>query len=187
MEIEEIEKRFKEVTKLRSDIKIDYYPITEHIGFEIRMVEKKNHSEVFTPLELIDKMLEISKPKSNKYNMDLCAGHGQFTVRMLRKFISENSNFDIGDYLKNLHWFNEINIDSVLQIIYVFGKNINIAVGPAQELKNYPTDENKIWLNGIFAWDESLKRWINKDIKELEEMNKQTIDTDIKVQSKKLF
>jgi len=187
MKIEEIEKRFKEVTKLSPDVKINYYPIKEHVGFEVRMNEKKNHGEVFTPLQLVDKMLKISKPKPDKYNMDLCSGHGQFTVRMLRKFIEENASFDIENYLKNLHWFNEINLDSVLQTIYIFGENINMAIGPAEELKKYPCDENKIWLKGIFLWDNYLKRWVNKDVEEIVEINKQSIDNNIKVQSKQLF
>ena len=163
-----IENKFKEITLLSQATDLSIYPITEHTGFEIRMNEKKEHGEVFTPIELVDKMIEISKPEPDKLNMDLCAGHGQFTIRILRKFVNENKNFNIYSYLQKYHWFNEYNIDSSLKLLYIFGENINLCVGPAQELKSMPTDINGFWLKGVFYWDQLLNRWSSKDIEELE-------------------
>jgi hypothetical protein len=187
MDIFSIEKRFKEVTLLPQGTDLTQYPLTEHIGFQIRETEKKTNGEVFTPLQLVDKMIEISKPVYNKFNMDLCAGHGQFTIRILRKFANEHPAFDIPSYLKNYHWFNEYNIDSSLKLIYIFGEFINLAVGPAQELKRMPCDENGIWLKGIFYWDETFKKWVSKDIVELENILNSTTNNTIKSSSKALF
>ena len=155
MKIEQIEQRFKEVTKLQPLVDLTVYPLTEHVGFEIRLQEKKDNGEVFTPLQLVDRMLEISNPQPDKFNMDLCAGHGQFTVRMLRRFVNQNKDFDIYCYLKNFHWFNELNPKSVEDLIYIFGKDINIAAGPAQELKYMP-EEDGVWKPGIWWWN---KQW----------------------------
>ena len=157
-----IESRFKEITGLDSTIDLSIFPITEHIPFTTRNSNKKTHGEVFTPVEIVDKMLLISNPDPNKFNMDLCAGRGQFTIRMLRKFINENKKFDIEYYLKNLHWFNELNQTSVDELIYIFGDKINCANGPAQELQSYPIDENKNWVKGIIKWNG--KNWDNKEV-----------------------
>lgn len=187
LKLENIETRFKEVSGLPLETDISYYPIIEHIGFEIRLQEKKQHGEVFTPLELVDRMLEISKPETDKYNLDLCAGYGQFTVRILRRFISQDPNFNIDLYLKNLHWFNELNIDSAKKLVYIFREKINLAVGPAQELKNYPCDSKGIWLKGIFFYDSTIKKWVSKDIKELNELSMENINSNNKINSKALF
>lgn len=186
--ITEIEKRFKEITGLSEKTDLTIYPITEHVGFEIRNEQKKESGEVFTPLELVDRMLEISNPNAAKFNMDLCAGRGQFTIRILRRFVNENPNFDINNYLRNFHWFNELNIQSCIELVYIFGENINLAIGPAQELQNYPTNfETNVWERGIYYWDLSYKKWISKDITDLTNLLNGCINTDIKVTSKSLF
>lgn len=185
--IEAIETRFKEITGLPLSLDISKFPLTEHIGFAIRSKEKQELGEVFTPLHLVDKMIGIAKPEPTKFNMDLCAGHGQFTVRMLRKFKNDNPDFAIESYLKDLHWFNEFNVKSALDLLYIFGENINLAVGPAQELKNFPQDETKTWRRGIFYYEPSIKRWIKSDLKELEKISMATIVTEKKVHSKQLF
>lgn len=179
-----IESRFKEVTKLPSNTKIDYFPITEHIGFKIRLLEKKDHGEVFTPLNLVDRMINISKPNPDKFNMDLCAGHGQFTIRLLRKFYSDNNNFDVNNYLENVHWFNELNLYSALELIYIFGDRINLAIGPAEELKRYPQDTNEVWQKGIFYYDENLQYWVKKNTEQIREIADKPKTT---VTSKQLF
>lgn len=181
------ESRFKDTTRLDKETDLSFYPLIEHIGFEIRMQEKKENGEVFTPLNLVDRMLEISKPEPDKFNLDLCAGHGQFTIRMLRKFYNADQTFDIDNYLKNYHWFNELNIDSAKKLIYIFGENINLAIGPAQELKNFPCDESSVWLKGIFYYDTSIKRWLSKDIKELDNILNNCINPISEVNSKALF
>ena len=162
-QINNIESRFKEITDITYDLSI--YPILTPSPFKIRTDLKNSHGEVFTPLDLVDKMLEISKPNPNKFNLDLCSGRGQFTIRMLRKFHNENNNFNIEYYLENLHWFNELNEDSANDLQYIFGNKINLAIGPAQELKHYPVDVNNIWVTGIVKWNG--KHWETNDDKKL--------------------
>lgn len=68
----------------------------------------------------------------NKYNIDLCAGRGQFTIRMLRYLTNTYKDFDLSYYMKHYHWFNEYNIDNAMDITKIFGNAVNLLVGPAQ-------------------------------------------------------
>lgn len=175
MNIKEIESRFTEVTGISPDTNLSVYPLTEHVGFKIRIQEKKDNGEVFTPLELVDRMLEISKPEPNKFNMDLCAGRGQFTIRILRKFQNQSPDFDIDYYLKNFHWFNELNIDSVKKLFYIFGKDINILIGDARKIKEIKNQVYGIWIYENDQWLETTYEKIN------------SIPIIIEQKSKKLF
>lgn len=187
MILENIENRFKEITSVDNKTDLSLYPITEHIGFAIRVDNKKDKGEVFTPLNLVDKMLEISKPEPDKYNMDLCAGHGQFTVRMLRKFTNEQPEFNLTEYLQNLHWFNELNIQSCKELLYIFGNDINLAIGPAQELKSYPSDIKNMWQKGIFIWNDEVSKWITIEPAELLVLEINQTSSTTKLNAKPLF
>lgn len=160
-DILEYERRFKEITGLDQDLSV--FPITELAKFPIRKELSKSHGEVFTPPSIVDKMLLTSKPKCDAFNLDLCAGRGQFTIRMLRKFTLECSNFSIKDYLKKYHWFNEMNEESCREILSVFGVDINLAVGPAQELRSYPMEIDGIWKRGIYKFHEFDGSWKKVD------------------------
>jgi hypothetical protein len=158
MKLNNIEQKFKEVAGVNPLHDLQIYPLTEHVGFDVRDSEKKANGEVFTPLQLVDKMLEISKPKHNKLNMDLCAGRGQFTIRMIRKFTNEIPDFDLSHYLKKYHWFNEYNIASCLELIDIFGEDINLTCGDARELKNMKDN-----IHGIWFWEGANWSKITKD------------------------
>lgn len=158
MKIESIESRFKEVTQLDADFSI--WPHTE-VYRQVRRTEFKDKGEVFTPTVLVDKMIEIAKPKPNEVNLDMCSGQGQFTVRMLRYFYNQDSNFNCESYLKENHWFNEINEVNVESLKYIFGENINILIGDARMIKHMKTDETGKPLKGI--WYFKNNNWsINK-------------------------
>ena len=145
---------FQEVTGMT----VPDYPTIDIMTYNIRHDNKKLFGEVFTPFAIVDKMLETSKPISTKKNIDLCAGHGQFTIRMLMKFKKENKEFNVQEYLKTKHWFNEYNTESAKDIVYIFGTEINLAIGPAEKLNEYPVDNNE-WKKGIFCYNENLKSW----------------------------
>lgn len=167
--IEEIEKCFKEVCNIEADFSI--FPHTE-IYRQERRQENSHLGEVWTPTSIVDKMILTSNPQPDKFNLDLCAGRGQFTVRMLRKFIQDNPDFDINEYLTQYHWFCEINEESCRELLYIFGNNINLAIGPAQELKSYPEDFSGTWKKGIFkfhkdAWHEVDEHLNFRDFREL--------------------
>ena len=159
--ISSIEFRFKEITGLQQDL--SSFPITELVQFPIRKELSKSHGEIFTPIQLVDKMILASNPKPDQFNMDLCAGRGQFSVRFLRYFMTNFENFDIMNYLSQYHWFNEFNLESCYELIYIFGENINLAIGPAQELQTGYPETNGVWNRGIHRWHESSKKWVKVD------------------------
>lgn len=163
MTIENIESKFKEITGIQQEVDLSVWPLVQHVGFNIRTEEKQKMGEVFTPLQLVDRMIEISKPLPNQFNLDLCAGHGQFTVRILRYLTNNFPDFNLQEYLSTYHWFNELNPESVVFLQEIFGHNINIAAGPAEALKSYP-QENTIWKPGIYYWNSEIKSWKRKII-----------------------
>jgi hypothetical protein len=157
MNLTDIEARFLEITQLPQEI--SSFPITELVQFPVRKELSKSHGEVFTPISLVDKMILTSAPQPDKFNLDLCAGRGQFTVRMLRYFTTHNASFDIKSYLTTYHWFNEFNLDSCHELLYIFSEEINLAAGPAQTLESYP-EEREVWKRGIFIYEEAEKSWL---------------------------
>ena len=169
MKIEEIEARFKEVTGVTQEIgrwpldtnleSIEFGELTSSphfFQFPVRKELSKSHGEVFTPLLLCDKMILHSAPSPQAFNLDLCSGRGQFTVRILRMF-HEAGDFDIDSYLREWHWFNEMNPESCKELLYIFGENINLACGPAQELKKYPEEEG-VWKKGVWRWENGWRK-----------------------------
>lgn len=157
--IETLEKKFMKYTNITTDMTI--FPITDHVPFPIDIVKKKSNGEVFTPLQIVDHMIEMSQPRPDQYNMDLCAGRGQFTIRMLRYFTNRFPEFNIQKYLTEYHWFNEFDQSNAQDIINIFGNKINLCIGPAQKLQRMPVYQNNNWMKGLFFWDEEDKRWQN--------------------------
>ncbi len=148
----ELEKRFIEITKLPKGTDLSVFPLTQHVGFQINEKNKKNMGEVFTPLQIVDKMILLSQPKPVKFNLDLCAGQGQFTIRMLRYFVNNYKDFDINYYLHHFHWFNELNLDNIIDIAKIFGNRINLCIGDARELGKMVEDENGMWKKGVYIY-----------------------------------
>ena len=144
--LEEIESRFKTETGIPTDLSV--FPITE-LYTQPESKYRTLHGEVFTPLQLVDSMVLKSDPKPNQFNLDLCAGHGQFSVRILR-YLFNRQPFDIAYYLKTFHYFNEINPENVKLLLKIFGKEINILYGDATKLNLIPDDETGKWAPGIW-------------------------------------
>jgi hypothetical protein len=152
--LDKIEARFSKITNHKGDL--SKYPMPKSNGFSTDKDKSREFAEVFTPLHIVDKMLD-SIPNLNKSskNLDLCAGHGQFTIRMIRKF-SQDKNFDLSKYLKNNHFFAELQLESCFKLLWIFGTGINLAIGDALQLKTLPHNWKGIWL-----YVEKLEIWVN--------------------------
>jgi type I restriction-modification system DNA methylase subunit len=130
--LEVIEDRFKKVTGYKGDL--SQYPSPKLEGFSTNKDKSRDFAEVFTPPYIVDKMLEsIPNLNSSSNNLDLCSGHGQFTVRMLRKF-SKEIGFNLFRYLKTNNFFVELQLESCYKLLWIFGKGINLAIGDALQL-----------------------------------------------------
>jgi hypothetical protein len=164
-----IEKRFQEVAELEGDLSI--FPLTRENHLQVKTDKEKSDAfgEVFTPLWLVDSMLERISDydwrNPDKITMDLCAGYGQFTVRMIRKkFNLMGSKFDISKFLQSYpsdvkkspatHWFAELQLSSCYKLLYIYSTKINLAIGDAKELVSLPDDSR-----GIMVFNSSTKVW----------------------------
>ena len=166
-----IETRFKEVAELDGDLSI--FPLNRENHLQVKTDKEKsdNFGEVFTPLWLVDSMLErisdFDWRNPDKMTLDLCAGYGQFTVRMIRKkFNLLGSNFDISKFLQSYpcdvrkkpatHWFAELQLSSCYKLLYIYSTKINLAIGDAKELASLPEDSR-----GIMVFNTTTKSWDN--------------------------
>ena len=139
MNIKTIEARFKKVAKLEGDLSQFPLPKTNHLQVKTDKSKSDTFGEVFTPLWLVDEM--ILKAKDSLMNdpyqktMDLCAGYGQFTVRLIRALTTWlGRDFNLGEFMKT-HYFSEFQKSSSYKLMCIFGSDINLFIGDAQQLK----------------------------------------------------
>jgi hypothetical protein len=156
--LETIEELFKDVANLEGNLSLMPMPKEYHLQVKTDKAKSDTYGEVFTPLWLVDSMLERISDydwrNNNKITLDLCAGYGQFSVRMMRKkFDLMGSGFNIKKFLFENHYFAELQISSCYKLLHIFSPKINLFIGDSKELKSLP--EN---CSGIYYFD---KEWIN--------------------------
>ena len=148
--IEDIERRFLEVSNLEVDLSV--FPIHKKISSQTKTNKQKSkdHGEVFSPLWLVDEILmrtsDYDWMNQDRTTLDLCAGYGQFTIRMIRKKYSLlGESFDLEKFLKETHSFNELLDSSCEKLRYIFGKGINLFQGDSRMLKYLKEDSRGSW------------------------------------------
>jgi hypothetical protein len=155
--IEGIEKRFREVSDLKVDMSV--YPLKSNQISQAKTDKDKSKkfSEVFTPLWLVDAMIHRCKfHSSDKTTMDLCAGYGQFSVRLLRYFYNIYPDFNLNQFIRNNHYFSELQLESCYKLIYIFNVKLNLFIGDSTHLPKLPHNARGIW-----CYVESFGGWIN--------------------------
>ena len=164
--VENIELRFKDVANLDGDFSLMPMPKEDHLQVTTNKEKSDSFGEVFTPIWLVDSMLERVSDydwrNQNKITLDLCAGYGQFTVRMIRKkFDLMGEKFDVKKFLFNTHYFSELQLSSCHKLMHIYSPNINLFIGDSKELKSLP--EN---CSGIYYYN---KEWIEctEQVKEI--------------------
>lgn len=148
--VETIEKRFKDVANLDGDFSLMPMPKEYHLQVTTNKEKSDTFGEVFTPIWLVDSMLERISDydwrNENKTTLDLCAGYGQFTIRMIRKKFSLMGNkFDILKFLFDTHHFAELQLSSCYKLLHIYSGNINLFIGDSKELKSLPEDCSGIY------------------------------------------
>ena len=148
--VETIEKRFKEVANLEGDFSLMPMPKEYHLQVATNKSKSDTFGEVFTPIWLVDSMLERVSDyewrNANKITLDLCAGYGQFTIRMIRKKFSLLGNkFDVLKFLFKTHYFSELQLSSCYKLLHIYSCNINLFIGDSKELKSLPEDCSGIY------------------------------------------
>ena len=163
MTIDQIEKRFKEITELhdidltKSLIKKGDYKVQQ---VKTRKEKSKNFGEVFTPLFLVDIMIlmKFKEMTPETKTCDLCSGYGQFTIRMMRMLYNK-FHMNVEEWLKNVHTLTELQMESCAKLVYIFGPDINLYAGDSLKLEY--SDEND---KGILFFNEETKKWYNNEL-----------------------
>lgn len=158
--VAEIEKRFLKVANLTGDL--SKFPIDQSCHLQVKTNKSKSdeHGEVFTPLWLVDQMVErISDEEIRRQGlttMDLCAGYGQFTLRLLRKKVSLlGGRFKVDALLEDTHAFVELQPSSCYKLLHIFGQGIRLCIGDASKLGDIPDEAEK----GIWVLCEKSGKW----------------------------
>lgn len=153
-----LEERFKVVCS--SEWNLSKYPLTNKDAVQFDMDKDKSRifAEVFTPLHIVDQMLDTVPQMTMKTrNLDLCSGYGQFSIRILRKlFQVHGEKFNVGKYLTSNHFFAELQVSSCYKLLSIFSTSINLFIGDALKLGKLPTNAKGIWV-----YLEALDEWVN--------------------------
>lgn len=159
--ISNIENRFKEASGLEGDMDCPFLTKENHMQVKTDKEKSDKHGEVFTPLWLVDKMLDQFKladwRRPNLTTFDLCSGYGQFTIRMLRRrylYLKEcGKSLNIPEILSEYHLFAEIQPGSCFRLLYIFGTKIRLLIGDVTEMGKLPDDaEHGIWVFNKGQW-----------------------------------
>ena len=112
------------------------------------------------PLFLVDIMILMKFKELNveSKTCDLCAGYGQFTIRLMRMLFNK-FHMNVEDWLKNFHTLTELQMESCAMLVYIFGPDINLYKGDSLKLEH--SDEND---RGILFFNEEKKCWYNSEI-----------------------
>lgn len=167
------EKRFLEITGLTEDL--SQYPIKEHAQQKTSNDKSKEFGQVFTPLSLVDRMLEKCEDwdDNSKTILDLCAGCGQFGIRILRKKLTINPNINIEEFIKEKLFFSEIQISSCIRLLYIFGPDINLFCGDSRKLDKLPDN-----MHGVWYLNPETDDWVNITTQFKNTYQNLTIDSD---------
>ena len=138
--------------------------LEDHEGTHQVVTDKSKsdtHGEVFTPVWLVDKMLEKTADSfdwkdSDKATEDLCSGYGQFSIRMLRKkYTVLGERFYLKKFLEETHLFVEIQPDSCYRLLYAFGTGIRLLMGDAAKKGLLPDKAE----TGVWVWSDVCGTW----------------------------
>ena len=168
-----IEARFLEVAGLTGDLA--HFPIDKSNHLQVKTDKSKSdrHGEVFTPLWLVDQMIErvanADLKDQGKTTMDLCSGYGQFSLRLLRRKLKLlGAQFSIDKFLGGTHAFVELQAGSCLKLLYIFGTGIRLCIGDATKLGLLPDSAE----TGIWVWCQAGSCWKDMTAKITKKFNR---------------
>jgi hypothetical protein len=149
------EKKFKEYAKITDNI--DSFPLANNIAnIETDKTKSKEFSEVFTPLWLVDEMIEqVNFKSANVQTLDLCAGYGQFSIRLMRHLWKIDPDFNWVDFIKKNHAFSELQLSSCYKLLTIFGNYITLFIGDSTYLNKLPEKAKGLW-----CYIESYGYWV---------------------------
>lgn len=160
--INEIEKRFLEIANLQLDLSKSVIRKADYPKQQVttRKDKSKEFGEVFTPLFIVDTMiaLKFNEVTPTSQTCDLCAGYGQFTIRLMRRLFN-TYKIDVLEWLKKYHTLTELQLESCAKLVYIFGPDINLFCGDSMKINDAKDTDF-----GILFYDEKQKSWYNNDL-----------------------
>ena len=159
------ETRFKQISNFDLDLSI--FPIANDKISQVETDKKKSKdfSEVFTPLWLVDEMIaEYKFAHENVKTLDLCAGYGQFSIRLMRYLYNNFPEWNAAKFLKENHAFSELQLSSCYKLLKTFSCDITLFIGDSTHLNKLPDHAVGIW-----CYIESFGYWVclTKTIKKI--------------------
>ena len=169
-----MESRFQRIAGLANE-DLTPFPLKQVSNQEINKDKSKEFGEVFTPLWLVDSMIKQVKWKQDHTTLDLCAGYGQFSIRLFRAYFlkfNKREGFDFKAFVKQ-HSFAELQATSCHKLMRIFGVGINLFIGDATQLGKVPEGAKGIWL-----YVEAADRWVcaTKTVKNMMASNELAAD-----------
>ena len=166
-----VEARFLEVAGLTGDL--THFPIKIHLQVKTDKSKSDKHGEVFTPLWLVDQMIErvanAELKDQSKTTMDLCSGYGQFSLRLLRRKLNLlGARFNVDRFLGETHAFVELQAGSCFKLLYIFGAGIRLCIGDAAKVGQLPDAAE----TGIWVWCQADSKWKDMTAKIIKKFNK---------------
>ncbi|MGD0331136.1 MAG: hypothetical protein ABSB40_11975 [Nitrososphaeria archaeon] len=137
----EMEKRFK------ATCDVSPFPLqTKKANVETNKDKSKEFSEVFTPLWLVDQMIkQVDFDSCDTTTLDLCAGYGQFSIRLMRYFYNNFPYWDVKKFLINNHAFSELQLSSCYKLLNIFSNKITLFIGDSTHLNKLPANAKGLW------------------------------------------
>ena len=179
-----VEARFLEVAGLTGDLRhfpidgdrdLRQLPIDKTNDLQVKTDKSKSdrHGEVFTPLWLVDQMIErvanAELKDQSKTTMDLCSGYGQFSLRLLRRKLNLlGARFNVDRFLGETHAFVELQAGSCFKLLYIFGTGIRLCIGDAAKMGQLPDAAE----TGIWVWCQADSKWKDMTAKIIKKFNK---------------
>jgi hypothetical protein len=145
--LNQIENKFKKIAGL--DLDISSFPLNNNSNSQVETDKNKSKqfSEVFTPLWLVDEMIQqVDFKDCNSKTLDLCAGFGQFSIRLMRYYFNTFEKFSLSRFIKDNHYFAELQLSSCYKLISIFNVNLNLFIGDAGKLNRLPKTAKGIWI-----------------------------------------
>ena len=129
--------------------------------------KSKAHGEVFTPMWLVDEMVEtaIEPGYQDKVWMDMCSGYGAFSIRLLQKVYEDGE--DVKTFLEDKLMLAEYQVSSAVKLLYIFGPNVNLYIGDSLTLEE--DMDPGIWMEAGGKWHKVKKDWVKRAHKLLDD------------------
>jgi hypothetical protein len=101
----------------------------------------------------------VEKLHQAKTTLDLCAGYGQFTVRMIRALANYDPKFDVLKWLKENHTLIELQLESCYKLLCIFGTDINLFMGDALKIQEIRNPKGIKYYDG--SWKDLKQEFVN--------------------------